>query len=181
MSNVWVDIRNSSCLVLQVQSAEISWTLTGSFVWSWMSIVNFNEGTQYPESWTQYSSFVSALFPVYAHWTPVHLTWGLSRMRAACPTPCLNWSWSCVPHGATSMICSPPGPCRIQQIYMSMFARCVLSPVTKHFIWKSSTGTSNHNSLQVKRIILKLNVGCSLFCAVVSVSSVIKITFTVGV
>ena len=49
-----------------------------------------NEGTQDPESWTQYSSLVTALFTVYAQLTPAHLTWGLLRVCAAGPTPCLN-------------------------------------------------------------------------------------------
>jgi hypothetical protein len=96
-------------LVLQLQSAEISRTVTSSFVWRWTISVNVNEGIQDPENWTQYSSFVSALFTVYAQWTPVHLTWGLLRVCAACPIPRLNWSSSSVPPGKTSTIRSPPG------------------------------------------------------------------------
>jgi hypothetical protein len=42
------------------------------------------------EIWTHYSSLVTALFPVYAQGTPINLTWGLLRARAACPTPRLN-------------------------------------------------------------------------------------------
>ena len=64
--------------------------MTSSFEWSWTISECGNEGTQDPENWTQYSSFVTALFTVYAQLTPVHLTWGLSRMCVACPTPSLN-------------------------------------------------------------------------------------------
>jgi len=63
---VWVDLHNSSCLVLQLQSAEVSGTVTSSFEWSWTVSVNVNKGIEDPESWTQYTSFVSALFTVYA-------------------------------------------------------------------------------------------------------------------
>jgi hypothetical protein len=55
-----------SCLVLQLQSAEVSGTVTSSFVWSCTISFNVSEGVQDPESWTQHSSFVSALFTVYA-------------------------------------------------------------------------------------------------------------------
>jgi hypothetical protein len=89
--------------------------VTSSFVWSWTISVNVNEGIEDPKNWTQYSSFVSALFTVYAQWTPVHLTWGLLRVCSACPTPRLNWSSSYVPLGTTSTIRSSPGPHRIQQ------------------------------------------------------------------
>jgi len=54
-----------NCLVLQLQSAEVSRTVTSSFVWSWTISVNVNEGIQDSEIWTEYSSFVSALFTVY--------------------------------------------------------------------------------------------------------------------
>jgi hypothetical protein len=57
---------NSRRLVLQLQSAEVSGTVTSSFEWSWTISVNVNEGIQDPQNWTQYSSFVSALFTVYA-------------------------------------------------------------------------------------------------------------------
>jgi hypothetical protein len=56
----------SSCLVLQLQAVEVSGTVTSSFVWSWTTSVNVNEGIQDPENWTQYNSSVSALFIVYA-------------------------------------------------------------------------------------------------------------------
>jgi hypothetical protein len=42
------------------------------------------------DSRTQCCSLVTALFTVYTQWTPVHLTWGLLRVRAAFPTPRLN-------------------------------------------------------------------------------------------
>jgi hypothetical protein len=101
-------------LVLQLQSAEVSRTVTSSFVWSWTITVNVNEGIQDPESWTQYSSCVSALFIVYAQKTPVHLKWGLLRVCTACPTPHLNLSLSSLPPGTTSTIRSPPGPRTLQ-------------------------------------------------------------------
>jgi hypothetical protein len=65
-SNVWVDVRNSSCLVHQLQPADTSPTVTSCFVWSWTIRFYVIEGLQDPESWTQYSSCVSALFTVYA-------------------------------------------------------------------------------------------------------------------
>jgi hypothetical protein len=75
-----------NCLVLQLQSAEVSGTATSSFVWSYTISVNVNEGIQDPENWTQYSLFVSALFTAYAQYNPVNLTWGLLRVCAAYPT-----------------------------------------------------------------------------------------------
>jgi hypothetical protein len=57
---------NSSCLVLQLQSAEVSRTVTSSFELSWMIGVNVDEGIQDPKNCTQYNSFVSALLIVYA-------------------------------------------------------------------------------------------------------------------
>jgi len=104
-----------SCLVIQLQSAEVSRTVTSSFVWSWTISVDVNEGIQDPEIWTQDSSFVTALFTIHAQQTPVHLMWGLLRVCAACPTARLNWSSSSVPPGTTSTIHSPSGPRRIQQ------------------------------------------------------------------
>jgi hypothetical protein len=65
-SNVQADTYNSRRLVIQLQSAEVYRTVTSSFVWSWTISVNVNEGTQDPENLTRYSSFVSALFTVYA-------------------------------------------------------------------------------------------------------------------
>jgi hypothetical protein len=76
--------------VLQLQSAEVSRTVTSSFVWRWTFSANVNGGIQDPDNWTQYSSFVSALFTVYAKYTPTHLTWGLLRVCAACPITRLN-------------------------------------------------------------------------------------------
>jgi len=43
-SNVWVDVGNSSCLVLQMQSAEVSRTVIGSFEWRWTISECVNEG-----------------------------------------------------------------------------------------------------------------------------------------
>ena len=54
----------TSCLVLQLQSAEVSRRVTSSFEWSWM--ISVDERTQDPENWTQRISFLSALFTVYA-------------------------------------------------------------------------------------------------------------------
>jgi hypothetical protein len=79
-----------SCLVLHLHSAELSPPVTNSFEWSWTISVNGNEGTQDPENWTQYLSIVSELFTVYTQQPPVHLTWGLLRVCAGCPTPRLN-------------------------------------------------------------------------------------------
>ena len=50
VSNLWVDLCNSSCLVLQLQSAEVSLTVTSSFECVRTVSVNVNEGTQDPES-----------------------------------------------------------------------------------------------------------------------------------
>jgi len=49
-----------------------------------------NEETHNHGSRIPYISLVTTLFTVYAQYTLVHLTWGLLRVRAACPTPCLN-------------------------------------------------------------------------------------------
>jgi hypothetical protein len=85
-SNVWVDVCYSNYLVTQLESAEVS--LNGDQqLWSWT--ISVTEGIQDPESWTHYSSLVTALFTIYTQ-TPVHLTRGLLRMCAACPTPRLN-------------------------------------------------------------------------------------------
>ena len=62
VSNVWFDVCNSG--LVQLQSTEVSRTVTNIFEWNWM--ITVNEGTQDPEYWTQYSSFVSALSTVYA-------------------------------------------------------------------------------------------------------------------
>ena len=94
--------------------------MTSSFEWSWTISECGNEGTQDPEKWTQYASFVTALFTVCALQTPVHWMWGLLQVCAACPTPHLNWSSSSGPPGATSMIRSPPGPRRIQHTFTVM-------------------------------------------------------------
>jgi len=48
-SNVRVDLRNSSRLVILLQSAEIFRTVTSSFVCNWTISVNVNEGIQDPE------------------------------------------------------------------------------------------------------------------------------------
>jgi len=55
-----------SCPVVQLQSAEESRKVTSRFEWSRTVSVNVYEGIQDPESWTQYSSFVSTLFTVNA-------------------------------------------------------------------------------------------------------------------
>ena len=49
-----------------------------------------NEETHNHGSRTPYISLVTALFTVYAQWTPVHLTLGLLWVCAACPTPRFN-------------------------------------------------------------------------------------------
>jgi len=59
--------------------------------------VNVNEGTQDPETWTKYSSLAKKLFAVYAQQTAVHLSCGLLRVCAACPTPRLNLSFELRP------------------------------------------------------------------------------------
>ena len=53
-------------LVIQLQSAIVSRTPTSSFEQSWTISANVNEGTQDPESLTQYSSIVTALFTTHA-------------------------------------------------------------------------------------------------------------------
>jgi hypothetical protein len=112
--------------------------------------ISVNEGIQDPENWTQYSSFVSALFAVIHN--KLQYTWsgdncecvqpaqlivsvcGLSNLLwvcAACPTYCecvrpaqlrvLTWGSSSVPPAPTSTIRSPPGPRRIQQNFMKIY------------------------------------------------------------
>ena len=56
----------SNCLVLQLQSAEVSRTVTtSSFEWSWTISECGNEETHIHESRTSYVSLVTALFTVY--------------------------------------------------------------------------------------------------------------------
>jgi len=63
----------------------------------WSLSFNGKEETHNPENWTQYTSLVTALFTVFSQLTPVHLTWGLQRVCAACPTPRLNLSFELRP------------------------------------------------------------------------------------
>jgi len=49
-SNVWVDVCNSSCLVLELQSAEVCRMVTNSFEGSWTTSVDINDGTKDPEN-----------------------------------------------------------------------------------------------------------------------------------
>ena len=49
-SNVWDRVQESRRLVLQLQSAEFSRTVTSSFLRSWTISVNVNEGIQDPEN-----------------------------------------------------------------------------------------------------------------------------------
>jgi len=51
--------------------------------------------------------------------TPVHSTWGLLGVCAACPTPVLTWVPSSVPL-RTSKIRSPPAPRRIQHTNLTL-------------------------------------------------------------
>jgi len=48
--------------------------------------------------------------------TPIHSTWGLLRLCAACWLPVLSWVPSSIPPGTIPKICSPPGPHQIQHI-----------------------------------------------------------------
>jgi len=57
-----VDALCSSC---SLQKYLKQWP-AASYEAGWSVSVNVNEGTQDPENWTQYSSFVTALFTVYA-------------------------------------------------------------------------------------------------------------------
>ena len=114
-SNVWVDVWNSSCLVLQWQSAEVSRTVTSSFEWSQMISVNVNEGT--PRSW----EFELNTVHLYQHYSllmhnKLQYTWHGDYCECEGPAklPILTRSSNSVPHGATSTIRSPSGPCRIQ-------------------------------------------------------------------
>jgi hypothetical protein len=83
-------VRNSSCLVIRLQSAAVSQTVTGSFQWSWTISVNVNEETHNHGSRTPYISLVTPLFTVHTKQKPEHLTWGLLRVCPACPTARLN-------------------------------------------------------------------------------------------
>jgi hypothetical protein len=56
-----------------------------------------NEETYNHESRTPYISLVTALFTVFAQQGPEHLTWGLLRVCAACPTPRLNLNFELRP------------------------------------------------------------------------------------
>jgi hypothetical protein len=96
-SNVWVDVSNSSCLVLQLQSAEVCRTVTRRFERSGTISECGNEETHYHESRTPYFSLVTVLFTVYAQWPPAHLTWELLRACAASPIPQLNLGFELLP------------------------------------------------------------------------------------
>ena len=63
---VWVDVRNSSCLVLHLKSEEVSGTVTSNFVWSGTISVTINEEIHNHDSRTQNISLVTALFTAYA-------------------------------------------------------------------------------------------------------------------
>jgi len=54
-----------SCLVLPLQSAEYHERWPAALNEAGL-LVSVNEGARDPENWTQYSSFASALFTVYA-------------------------------------------------------------------------------------------------------------------
>jgi len=54
-----------SCLLLQMQSAEYPERWPAALNEPGL-LVSVNEGTQDPKNWTQYSSFASTLFTVYA-------------------------------------------------------------------------------------------------------------------
>ena len=117
---MWVDVRNSSCLVIQFQSAEVSRTVTSSFERSWTISVSVNEGIQDPVSLTQCSSPLTVLFTLHAQWTPVHLTWGLLRVYAACPPPRLNLKFELCPSWNNIHDKFPTGTARIQHTGMQI-------------------------------------------------------------
>jgi hypothetical protein len=77
--------------------------------------VNVNKGTQDPESWTQYSSLVTALFTV-TH-SKLQYTWHGDYCEWVRPAqlPVSTQGSSSVPPGTTSTVHSPSGPRRIQQ------------------------------------------------------------------
>jgi hypothetical protein len=55
----------SNCLVRQLQSAEVFWTVTSSFEWSWTNSECGNEETHTHESRTLYLSLVTELFTIH--------------------------------------------------------------------------------------------------------------------
>ena len=98
-SNVWVDVCYSSYLVTQLESAEVS--LNGDQqLWSWT--ISVTEGIQDPESWTHYSSLVTALFSPFTH--KLQCTWRGDYCECVRPAqlPVLTWSSSSVPPGDTT-------------------------------------------------------------------------------
>ena len=64
-SNVWVDVCNSHCLVLHLQLADFSRTVTGGFEGIWAISRCGTEQTHNHDGRTPYSSLATALSNVY--------------------------------------------------------------------------------------------------------------------
>jgi len=104
----------TSCLVLQLQSAEVSRTVTSSFEWSWTLVLRLMKSPKIPRMELN-------TFHLYQHYSlfmhnKLQYTWCGYYCECAQPAqlPVLTWSSSFVPPG-TSAIRSPPGPRKIQQ------------------------------------------------------------------
>jgi len=114
-SNVSVDLYNSSCLVLQCHSAEVSRMVTSSFVWSWVISVNVNEGPKIPRIELN-TVHLYQHYSLFMH-NKLHYIWRGDYCKCVRPAqaPVLTWRSSSVPPGTTFTIRSPPGPRRLQQ------------------------------------------------------------------
>jgi hypothetical protein len=144
----------TSCLVLHLQPAEVSRTVTSSFGWSWTISVNVNEETHNHGSRTQYSSFVSALFTVMHN--KLQYTWRGDYCERVHPAqlPVLTWRSSSVPPGTTSTIRSPPGPRRLQQMChdSKLLISWTIKEISDEFIDKAKIFQSGRRAFQRRTI-----------------------------
>jgi len=99
----------TSCLVLQLQSAEVSRTVTSSFVWSWRSVLILMKGPKIPR--TELSTVhLYQHYSLFMH-NKLQYTWRGDYCECVRPAqlPVLTRSSGSVPPGTISTIRYPPG------------------------------------------------------------------------
>ena len=107
-------------LVHELQSAEVSRTVTTSFVWSWAISANVNEGSKLNSIQFTCISIIHCLCTANSSTLDV----GIIASVCGLPQfPVLTRNSSSVPLGTISTIRSPPGPRRMQQNYLLSDAR----------------------------------------------------------